>query len=231
MEKDIAKIWGLLIVCLSMVLLYFSEFKYAYFIVGILIFNYIVLSVLKKKEIKKKILFVTNLFVIIMNICFFCFKMIPYYQLTGETGKLMATQSNYYNPLNGYYLSDNIFYTLVKNRNVIISQNGKWCEKYFQALAKKVTINEQIKGYENFSKQNNEIQFINVGGMTLVCNSNLFDEMTLEILKTKSNLANYEGYPQLFINTVGMESGDILVMTDSNYNIYIMSYEGYLNEK
>ena len=67
--------------------------------------------------------------------------------------------------------------------------------------------------------------------MTLVCNSNLFDEMTLEILKEKSDLQNYEYYPQVYVNTERMDSGDILVMTDSNYNIYIISYEVYLNEK
>lgn len=49
MEKDIAKIWGLLIICLSMVLLYFSEFKHAYFIVGILIFNCII-RIEKKRD-------------------------------------------------------------------------------------------------------------------------------------------------------------------------------------
>ena len=157
---------------------------------------------------------------------------IPFYQLYGETCRLVATQSNYYNPVSGYYLSDNLLFTLIRDREVILSGGSEWCQKYFIALADEVSINSKIPHAQvAIYKTGNSDSFYHIGGMTFMANSDLFDQNIYLLLKEKRDLTRPEMNPQLYVNTAGLESGTVLILTDQNMNFYIMSYEVYLNAK
>lgn len=198
----------------------------------LVVLTWLVVEFVRDDKIRRKILLVEGVMLFASMLGYYVISVIPFYQLYGETSHLVATQSNYYNPVSEYYLADNLIYTLVKDRKIVLSENAVWCQKYFEAINNAVCVeNDQIGQTGNNAMQNMN-DFINVGGMTLTVNSDLFEEKTLNVLNRKCSLEQYTNYPQLYIEPIELEkTTDLYIFSDKDYNLYFMSYEVYLNEK
>ena len=199
--------------------------SYAGFLLVLL--TWLIVQFVWDDKIRKKILLFEGILIFISMLAFYGINVIPFYSLYGETSRLIATQSNYYNPVSEYYLADNLIYTIIKDRDVMLATNAVWCKKYFEAISGKVFVET-----DNFEKKPdlNMEGFFNVGGMTLVINDDLFEKEIFNILRNKSNLEQYTNYPQLYISPTEInKTTQIYIFSDKDYNLYFMSYEVYLN--
>lgn len=195
----------------------------------LVLFTWMLVHFVRDDKVRKRALFIEGIFILICMIGFYGICMLPYFRLYGETSHLVATQSNYYNPVSEYYLADNLIYTLVNDKEIVLSENAVWCKKYFEAINSKV----RIEAFQPKNKLKQSLDdFIHVGGMTLAANDDLFEKDIATILRNKSNLEQYTNYPQLYIETIGLEKAtQIYIFSDKDYNLYFMPYEVYLNVK
>ena len=141
MEKRKRNLLFLAVILAGALIAVYGENRYISYAGFLLVlFTWMIVQFVRDDKVRKRALFIEGIFILICMIGFYGICMVPYYRLYGETSRLVATQSNYYNPVSGYYLADNLIYTLVKDKEIVLSENAVWCKKYFEALNSMVRI-------------------------------------------------------------------------------------------
>ena len=127
MEKCKRNLLFLAVILAGGVIAVYGENRYISYAGFLLVlFTWMIVQFVRDDKVRKRALFIEGIFIFICMIGFYGICMVPYYRLYGETSRLVATQSNYYNPVSGYYLADNLIYTLVKDKEIVLSENAVW---------------------------------------------------------------------------------------------------------
>lgn len=129
------------------------------------------------------------------------------------------TQSYYYNISNRDHY-DVLIYTLMRDKTAVSHDEKEWFDEYITMFSREHSYAQGLASLLDEGTGQKNVGLTQIGNMCIKVYGDLFSEQVSKELKEKTE------FPQLFVCLDDWEEADeIAVMSDENYNLYLIPLE------